>query len=225
MAIRAETIETLLSKIEAPLAYFFMKKQERDPNVKYCKLYTDCDNCETMMFGSALQRLIQLGLYPVPAATDYKESISTLKGKVFSIEYKHWEGRDYVPHKSHHICNLGLNDSVLEVVENMAIPLESSDLAHLNQQSTISGIENEKELAAFHSTLRPTAEEFKVASKSEPEKSPAGVKIETIDESEIDVAKNKDTQDVTESADGSNTSNDSNESSVTIKEEKIDEEA
>lgn len=216
----------MLSTIQKPISHFFKKKEDRDPTIRYCKLGTDGEHCFTMMVGSALQQLIQAGLYPVPATNDYKESICALKDHVFAIEYKHWEGRDYVPHKSHHRCDLGFKDSVLEVLRNMSLPLQDADLAHMDQQSVISGVENGNELAAFRSTLRPTAAEFKVSSKSEPDQSSVVVKVESVGECDMDeVKKENGVQDETESANGFDAGIDSHNGVVSIKEEKVGEES
>lgn len=93
------------------------------------------------MLGSAVHSLVPMGLFPVPKAESYKESITTLVGRLEGCVLQHWEGRNYAPHSSHSGCNLLFKENANSAVENMADPLKEVHMEHLTKQASASGIE------------------------------------------------------------------------------------
>jgi hypothetical protein len=181
ITVRADTIGKLLAVVQAAINH--LSGVERDPNAKYCKTGTDTTKCETMMLGSALPKLMVAGLFPVPDTPKFKDSIQTLKGHLYGIEFQHWEGKDYVPHKSHSRCNLLLKESILDILEHMPAPIENLHMTHLNKQCAISGIDNGNLLAAYQ-PLNPTAGDFKLPTDSASSDTATSLKSDNTDEDE-----------------------------------------
>ncbi|KAK7959947.1 uncharacterized protein PG986_004801 [Apiospora aurea] len=135
-AIRTETVEKILTAIEAALEAVSAHTGE----VKFCKTGVDAEKCETMMFGSAVTQLLSAGLFPVPKAAQYKESIASLVSRIEGVVLQHWEGRNYAPHASHSGCNLKFKENTKAAVKGMADPLKEAHIEHLKKQSAASGV-------------------------------------------------------------------------------------
>ncbi|KAI1852977.1 hypothetical protein JX265_012866 [Neoarthrinium moseri] len=138
--IRFNTLASILEQIQIPMDHLSHMKRLEKPG--FCKrAEDDVAWCEAMLLGSSMPKLMQAGLFPVPPATSYRQSLQTLKSAVYDIEYKHWEGRKWAPHKSHTGCNLGLRDSIKSVLDQMANPVQQSHLGHLFKQAQITGVD------------------------------------------------------------------------------------
>ncbi|KAK6836978.1 hypothetical protein PG987_007473 [Apiospora arundinis] len=136
VTIRAATLDKILSSIQAAIDNITNKTGD----AKYCKTGEETDNCETMMLGSALAQLLRSGLFPVPTAASYKESVDTLVSYIDGIALQHWEGRNYAPHKGHSGCSLLFKENARAAMKQMSDPLKEAHLQHLEEQSAASGV-------------------------------------------------------------------------------------
>lgn len=136
VAIRAATLDKILSSIKVAVDNVTNKTGE----VKYCKTGEEPDQCETMMLGSAIAQLLRAGLFPVPDASSYKESIDALVSCIDCIVLQHWEGRNYAPHKGHSGCSLLFKENARAAMKQMPDPLKQAHLEHLKKQRTASGV-------------------------------------------------------------------------------------
>jgi hypothetical protein len=131
-----------------------------------------------MMFASVTPTLVSIGLFPVPVSADYTQSIASIKEAVYSIRYEAWVGKDFVPHRAHTGCNLGLKDSITTILNGMPSPVDDVHLAHLVRQAEITGIDNGSSLRGFSTRNSAEIEELKLNDSPPSEKSFMVIKVE-----------------------------------------------
>ncbi|RYP62614.1 hypothetical protein DL771_009657 [Monosporascus sp. 5C6A] len=137
-ATRTSTIDKILAAIETSMEA--LTTGNKKPGAKYCKLGKNERECEAMLLGSAIPALISHGLYPVPAASTFPESIAQLQDRIYSVKYIAFHGPEWMPHMTHEHCSLGLRESVQKCLEEMPVPLEDHHVSHLEKQAVVSGI-------------------------------------------------------------------------------------
>ncbi|KAI5919587.1 hypothetical protein F4810DRAFT_497170 [Camillea tinctor] len=132
----------IIMMLEA-VGFYINHLSSGDPDSKifYCKVGKDVRECEAMMLGSVLPKLVQAKLYPLPKGSDVVLSILDLKTTLDHIKTIPYVGRDWMPHKSHEPCCFIVRDLVSACVENMPIPLKDGYLDHLISQAKVSGIQ------------------------------------------------------------------------------------
>ncbi|RYP43317.1 hypothetical protein DL768_009983 [Monosporascus sp. mg162] len=135
---RTATIDKILAAIETAMAA--LTTGNRKSGVRYCKLGKNESECEAMLLGSAIPALVSHGLYPVPAASTFSESIAQLQDRIYSVKYIAFHGPEWMPHMTHENCSLRLRESVQKCLDEMPVPLEDHHVSHLEKQAAVSGI-------------------------------------------------------------------------------------
>lgn len=148
--IRSDTLGYILNALRTPFDHFAGTERL---DAGYCKVGKDKEKCEAMLFGTALPKLIAAGLFPVPQASGYHDSLTSLKKVIYNVQYGHWEGKSTLPHQAHTGCNLGLRDSVKGILEAMDNPVDKPYLEKLFVKAKISGFDNGTALNASEDAL------------------------------------------------------------------------
>ncbi|KAI1490930.1 hypothetical protein F5X96DRAFT_669202 [Biscogniauxia mediterranea] len=143
LELTSEIRLTIITMMLEAVGYYIkhLSSGNQDSKLAYCKVGKDVRECEAMMLGSVIPKLVQARLYPVPKGSDVTLSILDLKTILDHIETIPYVGRDWMPHQSHEPCCFIVRDLVSACVENMPSPLKDDYLDHLTSQADISGIQ------------------------------------------------------------------------------------
>jgi hypothetical protein len=79
-----------------------------------------------MMLGSVIPALTRAGLFPVPEAEGFTDSIKNLKDKLDNVKIIPYIGKEWMPHMSHENCDLGFSQSVMTCLKEMTVPLSGA---------------------------------------------------------------------------------------------------
>ncbi|ETS73008.1 hypothetical protein PFICI_15183 [Pestalotiopsis fici W106-1] len=146
--VRGKTVAALLSAIRKPMDHL-TQVNRLDNDASFCKVGSEASLCEMMLLASATRILVPAGLYPVPSASKFTNSVGDIKDAVTSIRYEAWVGKTFAPHKAHTGCNLGLMDSMRTILEDMPSPVQQTHLAYLAKQARLTAVDNGDTLQGY----------------------------------------------------------------------------
>ncbi|KAI0836486.1 hypothetical protein F5Y06DRAFT_305240 [Hypoxylon sp. FL0890] len=143
---RRAAIAIILRAIEKPF-----KHEITDSNAHkqpLCKASKPAAECEAMMLGSVIPRLMAAGLFPAPDATTFPRSIYDLKQELASVKPILYKASDAKPHQygDHYSCNLGYDSAVRECLKGLPMPLQERHMEKLAIQATKTGVKTGKEM-------------------------------------------------------------------------------
>ncbi|KAF7528974.1 hypothetical protein G7054_g9966 [Neopestalotiopsis clavispora] len=147
VSVRSKTVAVLLDAIKKPMDHLTGGSMD---DSSLCKVGSEAKMCEMMLLASATRALVPAGLYPVPTASKYTNSLGDIKDAITGIKYEAWVGKSFAPHKAHTGCNLGLMDSLKTILQDMPSPVQQVHLAHLAKQAKLTAVDNGDALQAYN---------------------------------------------------------------------------